>query len=322
MCLNGDEYSTENPDSDNIANIVLDGLNPQDKKALKRLKECFFIIFNSTRLALMASFLYYFFEVNEMRKWVKQYGWYVAISMLGGILGAVFSLFIWHQKNLGTIAEWVSGLGSLGAIIFAYKQIDEQRREYNEKQELDNRPYFSLSKQTSLGKSKTKVWLEIKDALKISYMFEPVYNNLGQLWFKKVFNDGYMYELTNLSNNSAANLILEVTYFINTKNKNREEIKDIICPDIPVMKGESILFMTDTMIINSEKALYDSEKVISFYFMSGYGNYYVQSWKENKTEKVEKDFTKANLKYLGIKKIDESEVPSYRATIHYNHEII
>ncbi|MCT6890107.1 MAG: hypothetical protein M3Z87_10735 [Lactobacillus sp.] len=257
-----------------------------------------------------------------MRKWVKQYGWYVAISMLGGILGAVFSLFIWHQKNLGTIAEWVSGLGSLGAIIFAYKQIDEQRREYNEKQELDNRPYFSLSKQTSLGKSKTKVWLEIKDALKISYMFEPVYNNLGQLWFKKVFNDGYMYELTNLSNNSAANLILEVTYFINTKNKNREEIKDIICPDIPVMKGESILFMTDTMIINSEKALYDSEKVISFYFMSGYGNYYVQSWKENKTEKVEKDFTKANLKYLGIKKIDESEVPSYRATIHYNHEII
>lgn len=257
-----------------------------------------------------------------MRKWIKQYGWYVAISMLGGILGAGFSLFIWHQRNLGTLAEWVSGLGSLGAIIFAYKQIDEQRKEYNEKQELDNRPYFSLSKQSSLGKNKTKIWLEIKGGLKISNMFKPVYNPLGEIWFKEVINDGYMYKMTNLSNNSAANLILEVTYFINNKNKNREEVKDTICPDIPVMKGESILFMTDTMILSSKKALYDSEKKISLYFMSGYGNYYVQSWKENKTEKVEKYFTKAKLTFLGIKKIDESEVPSYKATIHYNHEII
>ncbi len=256
-----------------------------------------------------------------MRKWIKKYGWYVAISILGGILGAAVSIFICRQKNLGTLAEWVSGLCSFGAIIFAYKQIKEQREEYREKQELDNKPYFSLSKQTALGKGKTVIWVNIKDGLKIAAEFLPVSNNLGNIWFNKVINEGYMYKLTNISNNSAANLIFEVTYFINSKNKNRKIVKDIICPDIPIMKKDSIIFMTDTMISNKENAVFNSEKKISLYFMSGFGNYYIQSWEENKTEKVNQ-FTEAKITFLGIKKIDASQVPNYEAAVNYNFELL
>ena len=72
----------------------------------------------------MVSFLYYFFEVNVMRKmirWIKQYGWYVAISILVGILGIMFCLFIWHQINLDTLAEWKSFIiSAILCLLFSY----------------------------------------------------------------------------------------------------------------------------------------------------------------------------------------------------------
>lgn len=55
--------------------------------------------------------------------------------------------------------------------------------------------------------------------------------------------------------------------------------------------------------------------------MSGFGNYYIQSWKENKTEKVNQ-FNEAKITFLGIKKIDANQVPNYEAAVNYNFELL
>lgn len=87
-----------------------------------------------------------------MKNWFKEYWVYVAIAIFGGIIGTALSLTIWHQNNIGTLADWVSGIGSVVAIVFAYWQIDEQRKEYEEdrnyekeKEKFSNRAYFGIT---------------------------------------------------------------------------------------------------------------------------------------------------------------------------------
>lgn len=61
--------------------------------------------------------------------WFKKYGWYILISFISAILGGAICISI-SQKNLGSFADWLSGLGSIAAIAFAYWQIHEQKVEY------------------------------------------------------------------------------------------------------------------------------------------------------------------------------------------------
>ncbi|WP_261982425.1 hypothetical protein [Lactobacillus kimbladii] len=41
-----------------------------------------------------------------MKNWFKEYWVYVAIAIFGGIIGTALSLTIWHQNNIGTLADW------------------------------------------------------------------------------------------------------------------------------------------------------------------------------------------------------------------------
>ena len=91
----------------------------------------------------MASFLYYCVEVNWM-KWLKKYWWYFVISFSSSFVGGIICITI-TNKNIGSLADWVSGIGSLIAIAFAYWKNAEQRKEYDEdksKLKLSKRPLF------------------------------------------------------------------------------------------------------------------------------------------------------------------------------------
>lgn len=51
--------------------------------------------------------------------------------------GLVFLLFSFVSNKYGTLADWVSGLGTIAALIFVYVQIEEQQKEFNETTKID-----------------------------------------------------------------------------------------------------------------------------------------------------------------------------------------
>ena len=132
--------------------------------------------------------------------------------------------------NFGTVADWFSSLLSFFAIIFAFwqicqqkKQMDEQIREYEndkkrekELEELHNRPFFSLEINDKLTYGMNVVWTNIKYIKKLAECFDKLYTLKGKLWCYQVKEKGYMYELKNISKNSAINITLAITYIDNS----------------------------------------------------------------------------------------------------------
>lgn len=78
---------------------------------------------------------------------------YLLIGFVGALIGngIVFLVLAFGSSKYGTLADWVSGLGTVIAILFVYLQIDEQRKEFEEKQVA--KVSIAISKQTTLKKS-------------------------------------------------------------------------------------------------------------------------------------------------------------------------
>lgn len=142
--------------------------------------------------------------------------------------------------NFGTVADWFSSLLSFFAIIFAFwqicqqkKQMDEQIREYEndkkrekELEELHNRPFFSLEINDKLTYGMNVVWTNIKYIKKLAECFDKLYTLKGKLWCYQVKEKGYMYELKNISKNSAINITLAITYIDNSSKEKTIANKD------------------------------------------------------------------------------------------------
>lgn len=221
-----------------------------------------------------------------MRKWIKQYGWYVAVSILGGIFGAAVSLFIWRQKSLGTIAEWVSGLCSFGAIIFAYKQIKEQREEYEEdkkeelnKKILDNRPFFTAYKRRYLLRKKEVLWILVEDFKEnvIKSIIDPSIDKLSD--YVNFKNDINIYIFKNVTMAAATSITLKIEY----KNDGETEKTDFCDIETCVDGKEQVIILPHSILSEPEKYVY-CQKKISLYFSTIDDRVYCQNW----TEKEEK----------------------------------
>lgn len=59
---------------------------------------------------------------------------YILLSLIGSLIGngIVFFFFAFTSSKYGTLADWVSGIGTVAAIFFVYWQIDEQQSEFKE----------------------------------------------------------------------------------------------------------------------------------------------------------------------------------------------
>ena len=100
-----------------------------------------------------------------MRKWFEKYEeyiWFSLITVLSSFLGATI-VYLIPKKNFGSIADWVSGIGSCGAVIVALWQIIMQRKKEEKDRKLANRPFFSWMRKTYLKGSKDKLWLLPED---------------------------------------------------------------------------------------------------------------------------------------------------------------
>ena len=238
-----------------------------------------------------------------MIKWIKQYGWYFAISILGGTLGAVFSLFIWHQGNLGTIAEWVSGLGSLGAIVFAYWQMHVQRKQYEKDKILANRPFFSFIELFYLEEGKDYLWMinEDFDLGKMPNIFKKI--NEGRIDFE---NDIYAYRFKNVSRAVATNVVLKVEY----QNKvNNKILKTDYCNiETCVVENEQVIMLPHSIM--NEKSIYARcPKKIYLYFTTVDDRAYCQRW----IEKIDKS-VRIYAEPVDIKEVPIEEMPNEGAS--------
>lgn len=220
---------------------------------------------------------------------------WVAIAFFNGIL----------RKNFGSLADWLSGVGSLLAIAFAYWQIYEQRKEFEinkkadedlEKQKL--RPFFSIHFRSKIFQDKENYYVNEKDTDKFSVSKK---DNKEEAIF---LNGKEGYEVTNIINNVALNVTFEVIY--------QDNERDILNVDSLQAKATGIFFTKKVLnypvnnSTNVMKNVEDQTKCIRIYFDSLLGIHYCQEWKE-KIKKGESVCT--NFKASNIFEVDAKEIP-------------
>lgn len=212
------------------------------------------------------------------------------MSLINGSTIILVSKIDW-----GTIADWVSGIGSFGAVIVALWQIIIQRKKEEKDRKLANRPFFSWMRKTYLKGSKDKLWLlpEDEDSVLRASFFKRKSNNV--LNFKKKIA---AYEFTNVSKAVATSVVLKIEY----QNRTRDKVlRTDYCKIKKCVMGNEEDIILPTSIINEPSTYARCPKNVYLYFTTIDDRAYCQKWIEKKSE-------------LGsnIKEIPKEEIPSKR----------
>lgn len=221
----------------------------------------------------------------------------------------------WYWLSNGTGAEWISSIGALVAIVFAYWQIYEQRKEYeNDRREekvekrLSNRPFFTVIQKNIIQEEKEVVWVNTDDA---GYLFLYSKNiNKTQISFFK----GYLYEFRSVTPNIALGIVLQINYYDNNK---KLKYSDTICTCTPVVDKEKILFSPHNVFASYDEVVNMSKDICLFY-KSIDGIYYREVWREEVTNQNVGNNIQPNasiLKFMEIKEVDSADVPQQNQAI-------
>ena len=228
------------------------------------------------------------------------------LALLAGFCGGALCMALNGYKNLGTAADWASGIGSLGAIIVALMQMHVQMSEYeNDKKEeinqriLSNRPFFSVIKKTYLTRKEDKLWTIIEDsgAIKINSLFKKTTVTIRE--FK---DDIYVYEFKNVSQAVATNVVLKVEY----QNKAKDKVlKTDYCNIGTCVMGNEKVIILPTSIMNKPSIYANCPKKNSLYFTTVDDRAYCQRWSEkfNKSGKL-------CIYPSDIEKVSKEEIPN------------
>ena len=227
------------------------------------------------------------------------------MSWIDGILITFISKLEW-----GTVADWVSGIGSLIAIAFAYWQIAEQRKEYEEDKKekasreiLANRPFFSLMKLLYLKEGKDHLWLtggdnnleKINNILKKN---SELKNGISEYEFK---NGISAYEFKNVSQAIATNVVLKIEY----QNEASDEVfKTDFCKIVSCVIGNERAIMLPHSILNEPSTYSYCPKNVYLYFTTIDDRAYRQKW----TEKIDKSH-RVEIEQVDIIEISKEEIP-------------
>lgn len=212
------------------------------------------------------------------------------MSWMNGILITFISKLEW-----GTVADWVSGIGSFGAVIVALWQIIIQRKKEEKDRKLANRPFFSLARRTYLKEGIDELLLLPKDnkyVLRESFYERKNENNLT---FKKKIG---AYEFTNVSQAVATSLVFKIEYLNEASDKI---LRTDYCKIGKCVMGNEEDMILPTSIIHEPSTYASCPKNVYLYFTSIDDRAYCQKWIEKKSE-------------LGsiIKEIPKEEIPSKR----------
>ena len=219
----------------------------------------------------------------------------------------------WYWLSNGSGAEWIGSVGSLVAIIFAYLQIHEQRKEYeNDRREekvekrLSNRPFFTVIQKNVVQKE--LVWLNPDDE---EYLFlYSMSNNPAQI----TFFEGYIYEFRSVTPNIALDIVLQINYYDNNK---KLKYTDTICTCTAVVDREKILFLPHNVLARFDEVVTMCKEIYLFY-KSIDGIYYREVWREvasnqNIGNNVQPDAL--IIEFIEIKEVDSVDVPKQNQAV-------
>lgn len=261
--------------------------------------------------------------------WIKKYGWLIFIGFLAGMLGNAFCMFIGRIKNWGSVADWVSGILSFGAIVVALKQVKEQREQYEDDKKtkreddiLENRAFFDVSKRTYVVKNKDSVWVSRED-YDNNKAWECIYKKFNdkEAEENKKSNDkeaedikypladySYVYVFRNFTKASAYSCTFKIEYKVNGESEY-----DYIQSNIGIMSGEEICILP-SKLINEPTKYANCQKKVSIYFETLDNRIYCQTW-------LEKEFKNKDIidfEYGDITPIKRSEKPKEGHAVFLN----
>lgn len=250
-----------------------------------------------------------------MKKEIQKNKTFILLAFLAGVCGGAFCMAINGYKSLGTAADWLSGIGSLCAIIFAYKQIDQQKKEYDEQRKqydadkeektrqeiLANRPFFSIVEQTQLKNRQDHLWLTDKDMQSIDTdkVFEKP--TLDYTYFKVHI---FAYKLKNVSQAVANNVALKVEY--QTKGTSEVTQTDYCNLRTCVGANEQAIILPHS-IMSKPDTYSNYPKKIYLYFTSMDGREYCQRWTEKVVIKDSLCAEQVNIKETPIEEMTSHE---------------
>ena len=212
--------------------------------------------------------------------WIKKCGLFTLFIFLCSVVGGSLAISMYH-KNWGSAADWTSGFLSLMAIAVAYYQIHEQKREYekdkmdtNERFELNNRSQFSIFYLSALDIKGENYFINRNDTDLLKENKCPKIDRLNGKNYQKLKNDKRAYQLTNVTDNVAINVNIEIGY---ASNLESDKLQITFIPP----RSEAIVF-THQMLVNKNENPYldiaKQTKYIKLYFESLSGQQYVQVW--------------------------------------------
>lgn len=84
--------------------------------------------------------------------------WHLFLVLLLGMLGGSIVVLLKNGFNdsTGSIADWVSGIGTLGALIFAYKEIIDSRKQFDEEHKAQLKVYANWKEPLNLNIEETE----------------------------------------------------------------------------------------------------------------------------------------------------------------------
>lgn len=84
--------------------------------------------------------------------------WHPFLVLLLGMLGGSIVVLLKNGFNdsTGSIADWVSGIGTLGALIFAYKEIIDSRKQFDEEHKAKLKVYANWKEPLNLKVEETE----------------------------------------------------------------------------------------------------------------------------------------------------------------------
>ena len=234
----------------------------------------------------------------------------MVITIISSFFGAaiVYSL---SKKNFGSTADWVSSVISILALIFAYWQIYEQKKEYEEDKrqlQLSKRPLFEIYTNNILSNSNETFFfpaeqLGSKNA-KTYFVFDKHKHQF------LLTNQNFFYCIRNVANCEAINPTLVITY----KSSKLNDI-DIIHADTTIKSGDEARLLTNEIINENYMPILRAKKNIELYFMSTDGKYYRQKFK-GRTETIfryDDNTVPEEITFVsdGIEEIEKNELPDY-----------
>lgn len=199
---------------------------------------------------------------NKVKSSKIKVGLTIFLLVIGITIGMFLGKIQYNAENMGTLADWVSGLGSLGALIFAYYQINDSNKQ--------TQITLKEMKKEHEDSFRPSIYANDKFKMKIDQNSQP---------------DNFVFTITNIGKDVAKDITIE----------------KYTCEDIESLKGLFNNPKVEVNLVNEEAIYYEHDNNKSKnYYTDGHvddSKHFLYAKEEMKIS-IPKVYIKALMEYL------------------------